>query len=225
MSQNTIRGISEIFLEEITEETLQKQLMEALRREHHGTSSLAKQVGRTTGISAATVHHWMRHSYLPRTADLLTLMAHYPEVLRIILITIGLPELWDGADHENLCHRLRQRRESGSRPQLPRGDIPAATNVTPGTKDLAPNPAWNRRQAWFMQQVTVRHRCTSKDIEQHWRVTRRTAKRDIAALVAAGAIRFIRSGKSGYYMAELYSCAGDLPESKNKNPANSVLFP
>lgn len=76
-----------------------------------------------------------------------------------------------------------------------------------------------------MQQVTVRHSCTSKDIEQHWRVTRRTAKRDIAALVAAGAIRFIRLGKSGYYMAELYSCASDLPESKNKNPASNVLFP
>jgi predicted DNA-binding transcriptional regulator YafY len=54
-----------------------------------------------------------------------------------------------------------------------------------------------------MQQVTVRHSCTSKDIEQHWRVTRRTAKRDIAGLVAAGAIRFIRLGKGGYYMAEL----------------------
>ena len=72
-----------------------------------------------------------------------------------------------------------------------------------GIKDLAPNLAWNMRQEWFMQQVTVRHSCTSKDIEQHWRVTRRTAKRDIAGLVAAGAIRFIRLGKGGYYMAEL----------------------
>lgn len=54
-----------------------------------------------------------------------------------------------------------------------------------------------------MQQVAIRHSCTSKDIEQHWSVNRRTAKRDIAGLVAAGTIRFIRSGKSGYYMAEL----------------------
>ncbi|MBA4274923.1 MAG: hypothetical protein C0436_04650 [Alphaproteobacteria bacterium] len=203
MSQTKIRGISEIFLREITEEALQKQLMDALRSEHHGATSLAKQVARTTGISAATVHHWMRHSYLPKTTDLLTLMAHYPGVLRIILLSIGLPELWDAADQENLTLRMRQRRQAHSTPQLPRGDIPVTPNVTPSIKDLAPNPAWNMRQEWFMQQVTLRHSCTSKDIEQHWSVNRRTAKRDIAGLVALGAIRFIRSGKSGYYMAEV----------------------
>jgi hypothetical protein len=203
MSQTKIRGISEIFLREITEETLQKKLMDGLRSEHHGTTSLAKQVARTTGISTATVHHWMRHAYLPKTADLLVLMAHYPAVVRIILSTIGLSELCDAADPGTLSERMRQRRQAHSTPQLPRGDIHVTPNVTPGIKDLAPNLAWNMRQEWFMQQVTVRHSCTSKDIEQHWRVTRRTAKRDIAGLVAAGAIRFIRLGKGGYYMAEL----------------------
>lgn len=225
MSHHKIREISEIFLGKFDEETLQKQLMDALRREHAGSPSLAKQVARTTDISTATIHHWMRNAYLPRTADLLKLMAHYPEVLRIVMTCIGLSELWDIAEQENLFHRIQQRRQAGSVPQLARGDIPLAPHVTPDNIHLAQKPAWNMRQTWFMQQVAVRHSCTSKDIELHWRVTRRTAKRDIAVLVAEGAIRFIRSGRSGYYMAEANWGTRDLPDAASNTPINNGVFP
>lgn len=195
MSHDKIREISEVFPQE---KLLQQQFLAALYKEHEGQSSVAKHIARSTNISVATVQHWMRHAYLPKSADLLKLMAFYPEVLRVILEHVGAPELWDAALQENLPERMRKRRQEN---QPLRGDIPIILHVTPYAKNAAGKAEWNIRQEWFLREVSTRQDCQSKDIERQWGVTLRTAKRDIAGLVATGAIRFLKSGRGGYYIA------------------------
>jgi hypothetical protein len=197
MSHDKIREISEVFSQE---KLLLQQLLAALYREHEGRSSVAKHIARTTNISVATIHHWMRHAYLPKTADLLKLMTFYPEVLRVILEHVGASELWAAASHENLPQRMHNRQLEKPAPQPLRGDIPAIPHVIPCAKNAAGDTKWNRRQEWFLREVASRCDCQSKDIEGHWGVTLRTAKRDIAGLVATNAIRFLKRGRGGYYV-------------------------
>jgi predicted DNA-binding transcriptional regulator YafY len=58
----------------------------------------------------------------------------------------------------------------------------------------------NQRQLWFLEELRKMKQMQRTDIEKRWGVASRTAKRDIAGLVAVGAIRFRRSGKDGYYV-------------------------
>lgn len=170
----------------------------ALRKAHRNSSASRKHIARTTQLNELTIRKWYEGKNPPDAAHLLILMRHYPDLLHAILqmmedIKSDAPNAQAGADKKTKT----ATRETGSKHKI-WGDI--LVTPTAHKKSLK----LNQRQLWFVEQIHSQHRCTSKHIEQHWRVARRTAKRDIAALVAADMIRFIRSGKSGYYMAKAY---------------------
>lgn len=171
----------------------------ALRKAHRNSSAARKHIARTTQLNELTIRKWYEGKNPPDAAHLLILMRHYPDLLHAIL------QMIDDAKSETL------------NPQSAAGQKIKNTDAETGSKhkiwgDILVTPAGhkkslrlNQRQLWFMEQVHAEHRCTSKHIEQHWRVNQRTAKRDISALVAAGAIRFVRSGQSGHYTVEIDS--------------------
>jgi hypothetical protein len=168
----------------------------ALRKAHRNSSAARKHIARTTQLNELTIRKWYEGKNPPSAAHLLILMRHYPDLLHAIL------QMMDDIKSDALNARAGADQkikntdsETGSKHKI-WGDI--LVTPTGHKKSLR----LNQRQLWFMEQVGAQHRCTSKHIEQHWRVARRTAKRDIAALVAVGAIRFVRSGQSGYYAVE-----------------------
>lgn len=208
-----------IWSKEYLDRAICSLVSKALRKAHRNSSAARKHIARTTQLNELTIRKWYEGKNPPSAAHLLILMRHYPDLLHAILqmmedIKSGALNARAGADQKIKT----ATRETGSKHKI-WGDI--LVTPTGHKKSLR----LNQRQLWFMEQVHSQHRCTSKHIERHWRVNQRTAKRDIAALVAVGAIRFIRLSKSGYYVAEGSSCATNLPETETTNPDWPDLFP
>jgi len=57
----------------------------------------------------------------------------------------------------------------------------------------------NERQQWFLNQLDAGESVRGTDLANHWNVTEKTAKRDIADLKKQGIIEFVGSPKTGSY--------------------------
>ncbi len=61
----------------------------------------------------------------------------------------------------------------------------------------------NKRQRWFLEQLATGTECRSSDLANHWSVSEKTAKRDIADLKQKDMILFSGAPKNGcYYIKE-----------------------
>lgn len=182
-----------IWSKKYLDQAISRLVSKTLREAHRDSSSARKHIAKTTQLNALTIRKWYEGKNPPDAAHLLILMAHYPDLLRGILQLLDRAELAASNPPISGPKKTENRHTKMHAKHKIWGDI----HVTPlATKNSV---LLNQRQLWFIEQANARHSCTSKDIEKHWRVTNRTAKRDIAALVAVGAIRFVRSGQSGYY--------------------------
>jgi ATP-dependent DNA helicase RecG len=61
------------------------------------------------------------------------------------------------------------------------------------------NEPINKRQQWFLEQLTAEKYLKARDIAEHFSINKVTAKRDIADLKKLGLIEFIGAPKNGYY--------------------------
>ena len=68
---------------------------------------------------------------------------------------------------------------------------------SPKIAEEDPAPTTDDRQAWILAQLKARKKVKRKDVEEHFDVSSRTAKRDFAAL--ADKVEFTGPGASGYY--------------------------
>jgi len=57
----------------------------------------------------------------------------------------------------------------------------------------------NERQQWFLEQLAAGKQARAADIAAHWKVTEKSAKRDIADLKARGVVEFVGAPKKGFY--------------------------
>ncbi len=57
----------------------------------------------------------------------------------------------------------------------------------------------NDRQAWFLEQLRAGSKTRAADLAGHWKITEKTAKRDLAALKDKDLIEFVGPLKTGYY--------------------------
>jgi DeoR/GlpR family transcriptional regulator of sugar metabolism len=57
----------------------------------------------------------------------------------------------------------------------------------------------NERQRWFLEQLTAGKQVRTADIAARWKVTEKSAKRDIADLKTRGLIEFVGAAKKGFY--------------------------
>jgi Fic family protein len=57
----------------------------------------------------------------------------------------------------------------------------------------------NHRQLWFLGRLQQGWFPNAENIETTWRVSLRTAQRDIATLVDIGLVRFTGARKTGWY--------------------------
>ncbi|HEU5047350.1 MAG TPA: hypothetical protein VFT64_05835 [Rickettsiales bacterium] len=181
----------------ITSETIAASVAGVLRREHHKSGSALKSIQRVTGASYDSACKWHRARNAPKSASLLRLAAHYPQILRVILELIGRSDVW------NLClqHAIPQKMLT----ELPRktslssayDDTFVVLNVL---VDLQTGCQLNQRQLWFLGKLQQGGRAWAQDLCSVWQVNHRTAQRDIAGLVQANLIRFTGAKKNGRYV-------------------------
>lgn len=171
-----------------------------LKKEHGDSHRAVKQLMRQTGASERTVKHWLAANHGPDNVYLLRLIATSPVVRAFVLgvIEMGIrgqdrARSDDRAEATNPRHGL-----SGSGHGA--ADDPINDPDRDRVSDLMAEPL-KRRQQWFLERVALGIRSTASDIEKHWGVSPKTARRDIAALRLAGLICFTGARRNGRYRA------------------------
>lgn len=180
------------------------EIIASLLRQEHGDSHRAvKQLMRQTGASERTVKHWLAANHGPDNVYLLRLIATSPVIRAFVqgVIEMGVRGQ-QRADRELLEHR------AGSTNRTPghvgSGDIASDDPINDPDRDRISDPMTEPlkgRQQWFLERVVRGVRSTAGDIERHWGVSPKTARRDIAALRQAGLIHFAGARRNGRYRA------------------------
>lgn len=180
------------------------EIIASLLRQEHGDSHRAvKQLMRQTGASERTVKHWLAANHGPDNVYLLRLIATSPVIRAFVqgVIEMGVRGQ-QRADRELLEHR------AGSSNRTPghvgSGHIASDDPINDPDRDRISDPMTEPlkgRQQWFLERVVRGVRSTAGDIERHWGVSPKTARRDIAALRQAGLIHFAGARRNGRYRA------------------------
>lgn len=176
-------------------------IAQLLEREHGGTHRAVKHVMKLTEASERTVKHWLSGQHGPDTVFFLRLVVSSPVIRAFV---IGLIESSQGAgdDRHGVDQKAARRPSKTSDTQPPRQDRRQNDRINDPKTDPINDPitdALNERQRWFLGRVAAGHRCRAADICSHWKVSAKTARRDIAALSAMGLIRFTGARRNGRY--------------------------
>ena len=156
--------------------------------------SMRKRLARMSGLSPRTIQKWCDGKNMPSLSSYIHLARCYPQLVDLFLDQC-----------QRKPERLRQSRRKGVAATLP----PART-VAPDPEYLSenvPNDVPNRidtsscniRQLWFINTLLEGEKVFAPDIAAHWRVTAKTAKRDITGLKSAGLIVYRGTRRSGFY--------------------------
>ena len=185
-------------------EAYAETIAELLKREHGGTHRAVKQVMRLTDASERTVKHWLAAQHGPDTVFFLRLLTNSPVIRAFV---IGLIESSQGAGQDRQVAGQQAARLSSKTPdtQLPRQDRRQNDRINDPKTDPINDPitdALNERQRWFLSRVGAGHQCRAADISAYWKVSPKTARRDVAGLCALGLIRFTGARRNGRYQLD-----------------------
>lgn len=182
-------------------EAYAETIAELLKREHGGTHRAVKQVMRLTDASERSVKHWLAAQHGPDTVFFLRLLTNSPVIRAFV---IGLIESSQAAVQD----RQVKDRQSGHRSlktadaQPSTRDWPRNDRINDPITDPINDPiteALNERQRWFLARVGAGERCRAEDICAYWKVSPKTARRDIAALCSAGLVMYTGARRNGRY--------------------------
>lgn len=189
MSREFIRQV-------FNKQTVAQMVSNSLRQAHQKDGSSIKEIDIITGIGAYTISNWYQAKSTPNSVHLLMLMTFYPKLLRNILEAIVTarrqlslpPNTGEYTSVANLSfsegqHLYRDKND-------PLNIFAHADSVYPLTK----------RQLWFLAKLQNAGKPNARTVSDHWQVSQRTAKRDIAYLAKHKIIRFCGSRKNGYYV-------------------------
>ncbi len=175
------------FQEEFLEEKMGKWVSSILRNEHAKESSPVKKISQKTGIPPTTIKKWYTSKKPPSIGHFLMLSKHYPEVLKAFLEMSG---------HAYLTAYVRSTTTANDENKMPISagafrDILNAVNV--------PKNIFNERQTWFLIRLQRTNTARAEDIAVEFKVSLKTALRDIKELKEAEQIRFVGSKRMGKY--------------------------
>ena len=185
-------------------EVYARTIAELLRKEHGDSRRAIKQLMRQTDASERTVKHWLSGQHGPDSVYFLRLVVSSPVIRAFVLGLIDGPAaipLTGPVDRISLV-RAREayaageaaggRSATGARKNVPEHVPEHGPINVPDRAEL------NERQHWFLDRVAA-GRSDARDIVAMWAVSLKTARRDIAALKAAGLICYVGSRRKGRY--------------------------
>lgn len=180
-------------------------ISELLRKEHGDSHRAVKQLMRQTDASERTVKHWLSGQHGPDTVYFLRLVVSSPVIRAFALgliegpasrrisdpidrysITAARDAYTAGEAALDLSNRRNQQNDPKNGPDRdPIND--------PETVEL------NERQHWFLRRVVDGDRCGATEIMSTWRVSLKTARRDIRGLQQAKLLVYVGSRRKGWY--------------------------
>ena len=131
-----------------------------------------------------------------------------PSLLHFVLLARNYPELVDL--FLDLCQRQSEKSPASGTEQRPEGTQDSGISKLRLSKMATGNVgnnvgnqdgigACNSRQLWFMLRLQEGATATAEALADCWRVSVRTAERDITALRHRGLITYHGSKRAGYY--------------------------
>lgn len=173
----------------------------ALRAELGDSHRAVKTIQRWTGASERSAKNWLAATAGPGGDYLISMLAHSDTVLEMLLLAsrrMRLLELFLGAPQSRATDWSGSEPQNTARHQDAKLDQVCVPIGGPGhdpIDDFQPN----ERQQWFIAALAVGERETAGGIERRFCISRKTAKRDIARLKAAGLVSFVGSKRNGRY--------------------------
>ena len=179
----------------------------ALRGEFLHRRHATKTVGRWTGAAERTVKGWFAGACLPRGDHLIALVGRSDAALAMVLEASGRLDLLDSfRSLRRLPDRPVRRRDVDARRGPDGGPDRGADGDPVPSSGFGPERAgdreavvMDRRRRRFVDELRAGQRVDAAALEHRFTVSRRTAKRDIAALRASGAVRFVGTCRRGRY--------------------------
>lgn len=180
-------------------------IADLLRKEHGDSHRAVKQLMRQTQASERTVKHWLSAQHGPDAVFFLRLVVSSPVIRAFVLGLIEGPASKSSSVHVDRFS-LSAAREAylagegifgamatDDRKDDPKGDPDHDPINDPEQVEL------NERQHWFLAQVAGGGRCAAKEIMTIWRVSLKTARRDIGGLQQARLLEYVGSRRKGRY--------------------------
>jgi len=193
MSQAKKDRVSHLSETKKTEAALIKGVVQHLRKIGGANTSAVKRIARETGINPRTVKAWYEGRNIPNLCGFIHLARCYPGLIDLFL---------DQCQHKPE-HSRQSRRKAVSAALPPtrsvaRGGQNLAANVPNDVPNQIDTSSCNIRQLWFINTLLEGEKVFAPDIATHWRVTDKTAKRDITGLKSIGLIIYRGTRRRGF---------------------------
>lgn len=194
---------------------------DALVTELGATHRAAKILMGWTGAGERTVKHWLAGTHGPAGGYLIVLMRESESVFRTVVEAAGRSGMGMAPRGPQAPDRTR---ETAALPRMEQAAGPSVGHRTagPGSSDrdsdrihdrddgrdhagamVPPGGSGTQRQTWFLEALAKGSHVSAAGIMERWRVSEKTARRDIAALTASGMIEFVGTRRSGRYRLSL----------------------
>lgn len=194
MSQAKKDRVSHLSETQKTEAALIKGVVQHLRKIGGASTSAVKRIARETGTNPRTVKAWYEGRNIPNLCGFIHLSRCYPGLIDLFM---------------DQCQRKPERSRQSRRKAII-VQLPPAHTVAPDDEKLSENVpndvpnqidtrSCNIRQLWFINTLLEGEKVFAPDIAAYWRVTAKTAKRDITGLKSAGLIAYRGTRRSGFY--------------------------
>lgn len=178
-------------------------IADALRQEHGNTHRTVKTIMGWTGASERSVKNWLSGDFGPSGYFLMRLCVKSPAVRGLVMELLAEPDMiappLGDASIEAESAMPSSVDSSVSEYAVPEANRDTIRDII---RDIdGPNShLLNERQAWFLTRVENGDHCRAADLAEHWNVSEKTARRDIALLKGWGLIHYAGTLRRGRYV-------------------------
>jgi hypothetical protein len=170
---------------------------QVLRKNFSEINSAIKVIGLQTGANPRAVRNWYEGRNAPSSSNIVLLARHMPAIIEVVLRLSGRENVWKAyelvTEHRNSLNGLPS--DEVLEKYLADRNVDIKVHLSRSiAQDL------NQRQLWFMSTLQQGIGLKADDIINLWKVSARTAWRDIAELENVGLIKFNGSKRHGNYV-------------------------
>lgn len=178
-----------------TDEKIRSGITKILRKKFRNNSSAVKVICRDTGTALRAARNWYDGENSPSLLHFVLLARNYPELVDLFL------DLCQSRSEKSPASGTEQQPEGTQDPGISKLRLPkmATGNVGNNVGNQDGIGACNSRQLWFMLRLQEGATATAEALADCWRVSVRTAERDITALRQRGLITYHGSKRAGHY--------------------------
>lgn len=188
--------ITQAFLGKISDKNIAYIISNLLRQEYADSGSAVKHIVKKTNVSLRTAEKWYNSSNVPKSAHLLLLAKSFPPILDALLELIERTDLLESGKPRKLSFHSDNNAPAHTTKVRIYTDKFVSINI-PISSNLIEN--LNQRQLWFLGLLHKGYDIKALDITYFWKITLRTANRDLAGLIRLNLIHFIGANKKGRY--------------------------